>query len=145
MYRYESWPIKKAEQWKMDAFKWMLEKTLESPLDCKDMKPIIYKGNKPWLFIGRTDSEAETPILWPPDVKSWLIGKDPDAGKDWRQKEKGMADDEIVRYITDSMDMNVSKLWEIMKDGEGWCVAVHGVTNSWTRLREWTTKTKWTN
>ena len=75
----------------------VLEKTLESPLDGKDIKPVNSKGNQSWIFIGRTDAEAEAPILWPPDVKSRLIGKDPDAGKDWRQKEKRAAEDEMVR------------------------------------------------
>ena len=74
----------------------VLEKTLESPLDSKEIKPVNPKGNQPWIFIGRTDAEAEAPILWPPDVKTRLIGKDPDAGKDWRQKEKRAAEDEMV-------------------------------------------------
>ena len=74
----------------------VLEKTLESPLDTKEIKPVHPKGNQPWIFIGRTHAEAEAPILWPPDVKRWLIGKDPDAGKDWRQEEKGMTEDEMV-------------------------------------------------
>ena len=74
----------------------VLEKILESPLDCKEIKPVNPKGNQPWIFIGRTDAKAEAPILWPPDAKSRLIGKDPDAGKDWRQKEKGTAEDEMV-------------------------------------------------
>ena len=73
----------------------MLEKTLESPLDCKEIKPVHSKGDQSWILIGRTDAEAEAPIRWPPDVKSWLIRKDPDAGKDWRQKEKGMTEDEF--------------------------------------------------
>ena len=81
MYGYESWTIKKAECWRIDAFK-LLEKTLESPLDCKEIQPVHPKGDQSWVFIGRTDVEAETPILWPPDAKSWLIWKDPDAGKD---------------------------------------------------------------
>ena len=76
----------------------VLEKTLESPLDCKDIKPVHPKGNQPWIFIERTDVEAEAPILWPPDAKSWIIGKDLDAGKDWRQKEKGMTEDEMVGW-----------------------------------------------
>ena len=76
----------------------MLEKTLESPLDCRKIKPVHPKGNQPWIFIGRTDAEAETPILWPPDVKSWLTGRDPDAGKDWRQEEKGTTEDEMIRW-----------------------------------------------
>ena len=75
----------------------VLEKTLESPLDSKEIKPVNPKGNQPWIFIGRTDAEAEAPILWPPDVKTRLFGKDPDAGKDWRQKEKRAAEDEMVR------------------------------------------------
>ena len=73
------------------------EVTLDSPLDCKEIKPVNPKANQSWLFIGRTDAEAETPILWPPDAKNWLIWKDPDAGKDWRQEEKGMLEDEMVR------------------------------------------------
>ena len=74
----------------------VLEKTLESPLDCKEIKPVNLKGNQSWIFTGRPDAEAETPILWPPDGKNWLTGKDPDAGKDWRQKEKGTIEDEMV-------------------------------------------------
>ena len=76
----------------------VLEKTLESPLDCKEIQPVYPKGYQSCMFIGRTDAEAETPILWPPDVKNWLIGKDPNSGKDWRQEEKGMAEDEMVRW-----------------------------------------------
>ena len=76
----------------------MLEKTLESPLDLKDTQPVDPKGNPSWIYIGKTDVEAETPILWPPDVKSWLFWKDPDAGKDWRQEEKGMTEDDIVGW-----------------------------------------------
>ena len=77
---------------------YMLEKTLESPLDCKEIQPVHPKGDQSWVFIGRTDAEAETPILWPPDAESWLIWKDPDAGKDWRQEKKGMTDDEMVGW-----------------------------------------------
>ena len=76
----------------------VLEKTLESPLDCKEIHPVNPKGNQSWIFIGRTDTEAETPILWPPDAKNQLIGKDPDAGKDWRWEEKGMTEDEMVGW-----------------------------------------------
>ena len=100
------------------------------------------KGNQSWLFIGRTDAEAEAPILWLPDAKSWLIGKDPDAGKDWRQEEKGTTEDEMVGCIMDSMDMSLSKLWEMVKDREPWCAADHGVIKSQTRLSNWTTTTK---
>ena len=76
----------------------VLEKTLESPLDCKEIQLVNHKGNQSWVFIGRTDAEAEIPILWPPDAKNWLIGKDPDAGKDWRQEEKGTTEDEMVEW-----------------------------------------------
>ena len=76
----------------------VLEGTLESPLDCKEIKPVNTKENQFWIFIGRTDAEAEAPIVWPSDVKNWLIGKDPDAGKDWRQEEKGMTEDEMVEW-----------------------------------------------
>ena len=98
MYGCESWTIKKAEHQRIDPF-WtvVLEKTLESPLDCREIQPVHPKGNQSWIFIGRTDAEAETPILWPPDLKNWLIGKDSDAGKDWRQEEKGRTEDEMVR------------------------------------------------
>ena len=98
MYRCESWTIKKVEQWGTDAFELLLEKTLESPLDCKKIQPVHPKGNHPWMFIGRTDVEAETPILWPPDVKYWLSWKDTDSGKDWRQEEKGITEVEIVGW-----------------------------------------------
>ena len=90
MYGCENWTIKKAEHRRIDAFElWCWRRLLKSPLDCKEIKPVYPKGNQSWIFIGRTNAEAETPILWPLDVKNWLIGKDPDAGKDWRQEEKG--------------------------------------------------------
>ena len=87
----ESWAPKNWCFWTM-----VLEKTLESPLDCKEIQPVHPKGNQSWIFIGRTDAEAETPILWPPDAKNWLIGKNPDAVKDWRQEEKGTREDEMI-------------------------------------------------
>ena len=89
----ESWAPKNWCFWTV-----VLEKTLESPLDCKEIQPVHSKGDQSWIFIGRTNAEAETPKLWPPDVKNWLIWKDPDAGKDWRQEEKGMTEDEIVGW-----------------------------------------------
>ena len=97
IYGFESWTIKKAEHWRIECF-WtvVLEKTLDRPLDCKEIQPVHPEGNQSWIFIGRTDAEAETPILWPPDVKNQLIGKDPDAGKDWRWEEKGTTEDEMV-------------------------------------------------
>ena len=98
MYGCESWTIKKAERQIIEGF-WtvMLKKILESLLDCKEIQPVHPKGNSSWIFIDRTDAEAEAPILWPPDVKSLLIGKDPVAGKDWKQKRKRVAEDEKVR------------------------------------------------
>ena len=111
----------------------VLEKTLESPLDCKEIKPVNPKGNQPWIFIGRTDVEAETPILWPPDSKNWLIGKDPDAGKDWGQEEKGMTEDEMVGWHHWLDGHEFEQLQELGMDREAWSSTVHGVTKSWTR------------
>ena len=118
-----------------------LEKTLESPLDCKEIQPVNPKGDQSWVFIGRTDAEAETPILWPPDVKSWLIGKDTDAGKDWRQEEKGRQRMRYLDGITDSVNMSLSKLQETVKDREAWSAIVHEVPKSWTKRSDWTTDT----
>ena len=129
----ESWTLKNWCFWTV-----VLEKTLESPLDSKLIQPVHPKGNQSWIFIGKTDAEAETPILWPPDVKSWLIWKDPDAGKDWRWNEKGMTEDEMVDGITDSVNLSLSKLWKLVIDREPWCSAAHGVTKSQTQLSDWT-------
>ena len=96
MYGCESWTVKKAGGPKNWCFRTVvLEKTPESPLDCKEIQPVNPKGNQSWVFIGRNDAEAEAPVLWPPDAKNWLIGEDPDAGKDWRQEKKGTTEDEM--------------------------------------------------
>ena len=121
----------------------MLEKTLESPLDYKKIKSVHPKGNQPWLFIERTGAEAKVPILWPPDVKSWLIGKNPDAVKDWRQKEKRAAEDEMVGWHHWFTEHSFSKLWEIVKGSDAQCCAVHGVTKSWTQLKRLNNSNKW--
>ena len=113
----------------------MLEKTVESPLDGKEIKPVNPKENEPWIFNGRTDAEAEAPIFWPPDVKNCLIEKDPDAGKDWGQEEKGVTEDEIVGW---QHWLNRHEFEQTLGDGEGqgaWC---DGLSKSWTWLSDWT-------
>ena len=116
----------------------VLEKTLGSPSDCKEIKPVNLIGNQSWILIRRTDAEAETPILWPPDAKSQLIGKDLDAGKDWRQEEKGMTEDEMVGWHHRLNGHEFVQLQELVMDREAWHAAICGVTKSWTRLSNWT-------
>ena len=110
MYGCESWTVKRAEHQRIDAFELWCWRRLLSPLDCKEIQPVYPKGYQSWVFIGRTDVEAETPILWSPVVKSWLIWKDPDARKDWRQSEKGMTEDKMA----------------------GWHHRLHGRESEWT-------------
>ena len=116
----------------------ILKKILEGPLDSKEINPVNPIGNQAWIFIGRTDAEAEAPKLWPPDEKSRLTGKDSDAGKDWGQEEKGTTEVRRLDAITDTMDMGLGGLHELVMDREAWRAAVHGVAKNRTRLSDWT-------
>ena len=118
------WELHYKESWGLNNWCFwtvVLERTLESTLDCKEIQPVHPEGNQSWIFIGRTDAEAETPILWPPDVKNWLIGKDPDAEKDWRQDEKGTTEDTIAGWHHWLNGHESEKAWELVMNREAWC------------------------
>ena len=129
----ESWASKNWCFWIV-----VLEKTLESPLDCKEIQLVHSKGNQSWVFIGRIDAKAETPILWPPHVKSWLNGKVPDAGRDWGQEEKGTTEDEVAGWHHRLDGHEFEWTLGIGDDREAWHAVIHGIAKNWTQLSDWT-------
>ena len=136
----ESWAQKNWCFWTV-----VLEKILESPLDCKEIQPVHSKVNQSWVFIGRTDAKAETPIFWPPDAKSWLIWKDPDSGKDWRQEEKGMTEDEMVRWHhqLNRHWVNSGSWWRTRRPGVLRSMGSQSVGHDWATEMNWTERKRY--
>ena len=142
MYWCASWTVKKAECRRIDAFLWtvVLEKTLESPLDCKEIQPVHSEGDQSWVFFGRSNAKAETPVLWPPHAKSWLIGKDSDAGKDWGQEEKETTGwDGWMASLTrwTWVWVNSGSWWWTGRPGVLWFTGSQGVRHDWATDLIW--------
>ena len=135
MYGCESWTMKKAEHWRIDAFELWCWKTLDSPLDCKEIQPVHSERDQPWVFFGRNDAKAETPVFWPSHAKSWLIGKDSDAGRDWGQDEKGTTETEMAGWHH-WLDGHESEWTPAVGDGQGVLACCH----SWGRKESDTTE-----